>query len=120
MTGSGVEFESIKEGWNTGSGSIGKMLMSVLSAIAEWELDNIRDRTNSSIARRRAAGLPIGPEKIEDARPELEKLLPIQYQRLDAGILNQTEAARELGINRTTLNKKYKAWRDHQSQQQGE
>ena len=71
----------------------------------------IRDRRD----RRIAQGLPIGPDQIEKDNPELEKKLLRAYESLNQGIGNVSSFARELGINRSTLSRKYKRFREGSS-----
>lgn len=106
-----VVFRSIEEGWDSG-GHQGVFFMNMMASLAEFQLGNIRDNTRKAIAWRKSKGLPIGPDKLEVTRPELEELLPVYFAKHRDGEMTQAAAARELNMNRTTFNKKYKQWRE--------
>lgn len=93
----------------------GRLMLNILGALAEWERDIIRERTQAQRDRRIAQGLPIGPDQIEKDNPELETKLLRAYESLNQGIGNVSSFARELGINRSTLSRKYKRFREGSS-----
>jgi DNA invertase Pin-like site-specific DNA recombinase len=55
----GVEFVSLREGINT-SGPTGRLVLTVFSAIAEFERAMIRDRIKAGLAAARAKGVKLG------------------------------------------------------------
>lgn len=76
----------------------GKMTMQVLAAVAEFELDLIRERTASGLARAKAEGKTLG-------RPSA--LTPAQVAQVRARMLagggNVSALAREFGVGRATI-----------------
>ena len=92
----------------------GRLMLNIMGALAEWEREIIRERTDAQRQRRIDLGLPIGPAHIEENDPELEKELLRVYESLDRGERNVSYFARELGVNRSTLSRKYKRYREAQ------
>ncbi|MAX59640.1 MAG: resolvase [Chloroflexi bacterium] len=90
----------------------GRLMLNILGSLAEWERDVIRERTQAQRDRRVAQGLPIGPDQIEKDNPELERDLWRVYESLDRGEGNISTFARQLGVNRSTLSRKYKRYRE--------
>ncbi|MDK2375040.1 recombinase family protein [Serratia fonticola] len=77
--------------------SAGKMTMQVISAVAEFERDLLRERTHSGIARAKAAGKRIGrPHSLN----EKQRLAVIA--RIDSGI-SISAIAREFSTTRQTI-----------------
>ena len=76
----------------------GKMTMQVLAAVAEFELDLIRERTAAGLARAKGEGKKLGrpsalaPEAVAQVR-----------QRLAAGSATVAGLARELKVGRATI-----------------
>lgn len=98
--GVGVEF--LDQPIDTGTAS-GRMMLTVLGALAEFERELIRDRTRDGLARAAAQGHPPGrpPRTLTDyqkakAREILEK---------DPGISLTKLSAHFIGISRQTLTK---------------
>lgn len=73
----------------------GKLLFHVLAAVAEFELDLIRERTRAGVAAARRRGKRIGRPRVYVPRQKALTLLR-EGQSVSA-------VARELGISRTTL-----------------
>ena len=92
------------------STKLGKIFAEILAMFAGYERDLIRERTEASIERRKSEGKPIGPAKIEVARPELLEALPAMLMKVLQGSISQVKAAIELGIPRSTYIKKFKEW----------
>lgn len=103
----GIGFISLQENIDTTT-SGGRLVFHIFSALAQFERDLIRERTEAGLAAARAQGRVGG-------RPE--KLTPAQITRMkeltDKGDLTITEIAKMFGINRTTvrrtLNRHYDA-----------
>lgn len=75
----------------------GKMTMQVISAIAEFELDLIKERTQAGLKRARKTGKRFGrPPALSSS----QKLLALA--RLEAGV-NVSQVARELNTTRQTV-----------------
>ena len=67
MEEKGVKLISLKENIDTGS-STGRLLLTVLSALAQFERDVIVERTNEGLAAARARGRKGGRPKIPESR----------------------------------------------------
>lgn len=75
----------------------GKMTMQVISAVAEFEKDLLIERTNSGLARARAAGKRFGrPPSLSQERQQLA------LERLKTG-MSISQVARELNTSRQTI-----------------
>ena len=59
----GVEFISVKENFDT-STAIGRLIMNLLAALAEFELELIRERTKAGMDRARRQGKRIGRPRV--------------------------------------------------------
>ena len=77
---------------------MGSMLFTVMSALAQMELEIKRERVNDSLAKRRAAGMDLGgrrqlftPSQIRNA------------QRLISAGESPSQVAKDLGMSRATL-----------------
>lgn len=98
-----IGFQSLQDAINT-TNAMGTFVFQVMAAIAELERNQISERTIAGMAAAKKRGAPIGrprslsPEKIEAAR-----------QRIAAGAATIPQAAKELGVGRTTL---WRALRD--------
>ena len=88
----GIAFVTLGEGIDTSTPS-GRLQLHILSAIAEFERSRIQERVVAGLARARAHGTKLG-------RPERE--IPADQIAAVRG-LPVREAARRLGIPRTTL-----------------
>ena len=97
----GVDFRSIKEQFDTGT-PIGRLLMTMLEAIAEFELELIRERVRAGMDRARKQGIKLGRPRVID-RPGFEKRFGAVLARLQSGELSRREASRELKIGFATL-----------------
>lgn len=97
LTGSGIRVHCLALGGVDLTSSAGKMTMSVLAAMAEFERDLLVERTQSGLARAKAAGRPLG-------RPQALKGVEAQAARekLSAG-LSVAAVAREFNISRQTV-----------------
>lgn len=75
----------------------GRMLMTMLAAVAEFERDLLRERTRSGLARTRAAGTRLGrpPKTTDRQRREVRKLL--------AAGTSVSQVARDYGVSRSTV-----------------
>ena len=77
LTGIGVRVHCLALGGVDLTSAAGKMTMGVLAAVAEFERDLLVERTQSGLARAKAAGTPLGrPQALsqEQARAALERL----------------------------------------------
>jgi DNA invertase Pin-like site-specific DNA recombinase len=95
----GVKFECTDQDISTNSPT-GKLLLSVLAGVAEFERELIRDRTKAGLARARAKGKRLGrPPKRVDM---------IKARELRDEGLSYRKIAEVLGITRPTLWKRLK------------
>jgi DNA invertase Pin-like site-specific DNA recombinase len=74
----GANFLSLAEPWANSSSAVGKLMLTVLGGIAEFERDLIALRTNEGRARARQSGVKFGPKfklsphQIEEIRKRRE------------------------------------------------
>jgi DNA invertase Pin-like site-specific DNA recombinase len=93
----GIAFVSVSENLATGSAS-GKLQFHVFAAMAEFERNLIRERTNAGLKAARARGRVGGrPSKLSDKQIREIKLL------LADPAANVTDIATRYGVSRTTL-----------------
>ena len=97
----GIEFRSLREQFET-STAVGRLLLNLLAAVAEFELEMIRERVKAGMDRARRQGKRIGRPSVMDRRG-FKKRLGAVLERLNAGHISRREAATELGIGYATL-----------------
>lgn len=97
----GAKFISLKENFDT-STPVGRLQMTMMAAIAEFERAMILERQREGIAIAKKAGKYKGRKKI--SIPDIE----VYYQRYMKRQATKTSLAKELGISRTTLDKLFK------------
>jgi DNA invertase Pin-like site-specific DNA recombinase len=106
----GVSFLSQREGFDTTT-PLGRLLMNLLAAIAEFELELIRDRVKAGMDRARRQGKRIGRPRVTEKRGFERKLAPM-IERVHAGEISKRKAAWELGIGFATLSRLIQARKD--------
>jgi DNA invertase Pin-like site-specific DNA recombinase len=93
----GAGFRSLKDAWADTTSPHGRLMLTVLGGLAEFERELIRARTGEGRKRAQERGVRFG-------RPR--KLTPFQRQealsRLDAGE-TQADVARSYGVDATTI-----------------
>ena len=89
----GISLRFIKEGLST-EGTMGKMIVTILSAVADAERERILERTNEGRVDAMAKGVQFGRKRSVDRA----KLLELHNNNVGA-----TEIAKELGIGRSTV-----------------
>ncbi len=99
----GVSFKSLREQFDT-STALGRLLLNLLAALAEFELELIRERVKAGMDRARRQGRRIGRPKVTD-RKGFNKRFGDILERLNDGVLSRRQAAIELGIGYATLNR---------------
>ncbi len=97
----GVSFKSLKEQFDT-STALGRLLLNLLAALAEFELELIRERVKAGMDRARRQGHRIGRPKVTD-RKGFNKRFGDILERLNGGAISRRQAAIELGIGYATL-----------------
>ncbi len=75
----------------------GKLIITVMGAIAEFELELLKERQAEGIARAKVAG------KYKGRVPTARKKAPIVFQMLKEGVKNKREIAKELNIHEKTV-----------------
>tara|TARA_R110002124_G_C8967846_1_gene514712 strand:+ start:1291 stop:1623 length:333 start_codon:yes stop_codon:yes gene_type:complete len=89
----GIAIRFIKEGLST-EGTMGKMVVTILSAVADAERERILERTNEGRVDAMAKGVVFGRKRSVDRA----KLLELHNNNMGA-----TDIAKELGIGRSTV-----------------
>ena len=97
----GIEFRSLREQFDTRS-AVGRLLLNMLAAVAEFELEMIRERVKAGMDRARRQGKRIGRPSVVDRRG-FKKRFGAILERLRAGEISRRKAAKELGIGSATL-----------------
>ena len=97
----GVSFNSIREHFDT-STAIGRLILNLLAALAEFELELIRERVKAGMDRARRQGKRIGRPKVTDRRGFKNRYGAI-LERLRSGEISRRKAAKELDIGYATL-----------------
>lgn len=111
----GVSFKSTREQFDTTT-AIGRLLLNLLAALAEFELETIRERVKAGMDRARRQGKRIGRPKVIDRRGFKGRFEAIVH-RLDAGDISRRKAAKEMGIGYATLKRLIDAGADAVSQE---
>ena len=97
LQGMGVRVHCLALGGADLTSAAGKMTMQVLAAVAEFELDLLRERTHAGLARARAEGKTMGrPPALDAARQSQVKRRLAEGEPLAA-------LAREFGVGRATV-----------------
>ncbi len=79
----GVDFKSIREQFDT-STALGRLLLNLLAALAEFELEMIRERVKAGMDRARRQGKRIGRPEVTDRKGFNRRFNEVQ-DRLTAG-----------------------------------
>ena len=92
----GVDFASVQDGFDTSTAS-GKMVFSVIGAMAEYERNLIRERTMAGLAAARSRGRKGGrPKQLNEGQVKVAIALA------DAGELTINEIREQVGCSRST------------------
>ncbi len=97
----GVSFQSLREQFDT-STALGRLLLNLLAALAEFELELIRERVKAGMDRARRQGRQIGRPRVMD-RKGFKKRFGAILERLNGGSISRRQAAKELNIGYATL-----------------
>ncbi len=97
----GVEFRSLREQFDTTT-AVGRLLLNMLAAVAEFELEMIRERVKAGMDRARRQGKRIGRPSVMHRRG-FKKRFGGVLERLNEGDISRRNAAKELGIGYATL-----------------
>jgi DNA invertase Pin-like site-specific DNA recombinase len=94
----GVQLVSIKENIDT-STATGRLMLKMISAINDFERENMLERQREGIAIAKAAGNYKGRKEV--SIPDFDK----QYKRYMNREVSKSQLAKELGVSRPTLDK---------------
>lgn len=89
----GVKLKFLDDGIST-EGSMGRMVITILAAVAQAERERIMERTNEGRAAAKASGIKFGKKRSIDRSEVL---------RLSADGMNNSAIARELGCSRPAV-----------------
>lgn len=103
----GIGFRSLQESIDTTTPG-GKLVFHVFGALAEFERDLIRERTNAGLASARARGRKGGRPKALSEKKRQQAMTLIKNTKLPIG-----EICRTLGVSRSTL---YRSVKGEESQ----
>ena len=88
----------------------GRMMMTMLAGIAQFERDLLSERVKSGLAAARARGRKLGRQPGQ--RPKSDRLAPKVLQAIDGG-RSYRWIARDLGISKNTVADIVKRHREH-------
>ena len=97
----GVGFQSMREHFDTTT-AVGRLLLNILGALAEFELELIRERVKAGMDRARRQGKRKGRPRVIDRRGFKHRFGAV-LERLSSGEMSRRQAAQELGIGYATL-----------------
>jgi DNA invertase Pin-like site-specific DNA recombinase len=97
VTERGAGFRSLKDAWADTTTPHGRLMLTVLGGLAEFERELIRARTGEGRERAKAEGVRFGRSLKLSAHQQREAL-----QRMDAGE-SVVDLARTFGVDRATL-----------------
>ncbi len=95
----GAAFKSLADSWADTSNAHGRLMMTVLGGLAEFERELIRARTSAGRERARAKGIRFGRKPKLNAHQRAHAL-----ELLDGG-KSQAEVGRILGVDQATISR---------------
>lgn len=98
-----IAFQSVREGFDTKT-AIGRLMMNLLSSLAEFELELIRERVKAGMDRAKREGRRIGRPPAA-SKPGMTRRLEEIRRQLQTGTTTKKKAAQTLGIGRATLDR---------------
>jgi DNA invertase Pin-like site-specific DNA recombinase len=98
----GVGFAALTQPELDTTSATGRLVFTILAAVAEMERELIRDRVKEGMRHAARQGKRIGRPPVT-ARPGFERRWPRVRADLAAGHLSRRQAARQLGIGTATL-----------------
>ncbi len=81
---------------------VGRLMLNMLAALAEFELELIRERVKAGMERARRQGKRIGRPSVIEKRGFKTRFKAVM-DRLESGELSRRKAAGELGIGYATM-----------------
>lgn len=112
LHGKNVQVISLKENFDT-STSTGKLMLTMMAAIAEFERDNILERQKEGIAIAKAAGKYRGRNKIKV--PDFENYYDLYMKRK----MNKSDIAKKLKVSRPTVDRLIKEYENSHLNNEG-
>jgi DNA invertase Pin-like site-specific DNA recombinase len=103
----GVGFSCLTQDIDTSS-SAGRLLLTILATVAEFERDLIRERVREGMANARRKGSRIGRPAVL-SKPTIRRRWRELEPKVRAGVFSQRQAARELGVGLATVQRLLKA-----------
>lgn len=94
----GVSLISLNENLDT-STSVGKLLVTMIGAINEFERNNLLERQKEGIAIAKEKGIYKGRQPLKIKENKFRDL----YEEMEKGYITKIEMAEKLGISRSTL-----------------
>lgn len=97
----GVSFACLTQDIDTSSAT-GRLVLTIVAAVAEFERELIRERVKEGMAHARRQGKTLGrPTAL--SRPRVARAWPDVQAALQSGTITKREAARRLGVGSATL-----------------
>lgn len=110
LDGAGVGLKILTQDIDTTSAP-GRLVFTILAAVAEMERELIRERVRAGMARAKAQGKQLGrPRRMQPLNEHT--MWPVVMAAVEAGLLNRAEAARKLRVRRATLDSALRAVRN--------
>ena len=113
LEGKGVSLISIDENLDTATPT-GKMLVTMIGAINEFERANMLERQKEGIAIAVEKGKYKGRKPLKIKKDKFKDL----YEEVEKGYITKTEMAEKLNISRSTLYRRLNDYQDKQKQGQ--
>ena len=103
----GAQFKSLRETWADTTSPAGRLMITVIGGIAEFERELIRARTGDGIKRAKAAGVHMGRPPALNRHQQREVLA-----RLARGDETLVEIARTYAVSHMTISRLKRDWRE--------
>ena len=100
ITSKGAGFRSLNDTWADTTTAHGRLMLTVLGGLAEFERELIRARTGEGRARAKANGVRLGRKPSLTHHQQLEAI-----KRLKAGKESQGQIARSYNVSRWTISR---------------
>ena len=109
LTAMGIHLVSLKEKLDTTTAT-GKMMLTMLSALSQFERDLIAERTREGLKAARSRGRAGGRPRLGSAKDKRQALA-----MYDANVMTNAEIAEKFGVSLSTLNRWIRERKDEQS-----
>ena len=108
-----IRMISTSQDINTDS-AMGRLMLNMLALLAEFETDQLSERVRASQEARKEKGLPYARPRVEDLDPGLTGKLEEMYRKLAGSEETISSAAKQLGISRSVMSRRYKQHRQNE------